>query len=93
MTDPIPSAPAALPLPSHRDRPELWEAARQLEAGFLSEMLKAAGLGRPPELFGGGPGEEQFASFLRDQQADAMVRAGGIGLAESLYQSLLERER
>ncbi|MGI3164045.1 rod-binding protein [Pseudooceanicola sp. 200-1SW] len=59
-----------------------------METSFLTEMLKSAGLGRTPEGFGGGPGEDHFASFLREEQARAMVAAGGIGLAETLYQSL-----
>ena len=69
----------------------LRRAAGQLEARFLAEMLKAAGLGDARESFGGGAGEDQFASFLREAQAGEMVKAGGIGLAESLYQALKER--
>ena len=69
----------------------LMEAARQLETTFLSEMLKAAGLGKARDTFGGGAGEDQFASFLRQVQAEEMVKAGGIGLAESLYQALKEK--
>lgn len=67
-------------------------AAQQLEAGFLAEMLKSAGLGKAPESFGGGAGEDQFASYLRQAQAEEMVRSGGIGLAESLYHALKERQ-
>lgn len=66
----------------------LRRAAEQLESAFLSEMLGAAGLGKSRETFGGGAGEEQFASFLRTAQADHMVQAGGIGLAERLFQAL-----
>ena len=73
-----------------RDR-ALRDAAEKLEAQFLSEMLKSAGFGKARDAFGGGAGEDQFASLLRDAQAREMVRAGGIGLAESLYQALKER--
>lgn len=66
----------------------LRSAAKKLEAAFLSEMLKAARFGETPEVFGGGIGEDQFASFSRDATAEAMVEAGGIGLAERLFQSL-----
>ncbi len=69
----------------------LRAAARELEANFLAEMLKAAGVGRQPAGFGGGEGEDQFASFLRLEEARAMVRAGGIGLAESLFEALKEK--
>nr|WP_229665986.1 rod-binding protein [Wenxinia marina] len=64
------------------------EAAIRLEATFLSEMLGAAGLGDVPDAFGGGAGEAQFASMLRDAQAEALARSGGIGLAESIYRAL-----
>lgn len=67
-------------------------AAQQLEAGFLAEMLKSSGFGKPPEAFGGGTGEDQFASFLRQAQAEEMVKSGGIGLAESLYHALKDRQ-
>jgi len=83
---PVQATPAQ---PSTEDR--LHQAARKLEAAFLSEMLKAAGFGAPRESFGGGAGEDQFASFLRQAQAENMVRAGGIGLAEHLFEALKER--
>lgn len=70
----------------------LREAAEQLEATFLAEMLKSAGMGNTENSFSGGVGEDQFASFLVDQQALAMVRAGGIGLSEALFEALKERE-
>jgi len=69
----------------------LREAAESLEAQFLAEMLKHAGLGESKGAFTGGPGEEQFASFLREAQAREMVAAGGIGLAEQLFEALKER--
>ncbi|GHE01743.1 hypothetical protein U879_16080 [Defluviimonas sp. 20V17] len=67
------------------------QAAQALEASFLAEMLGHAGLGDTPEAFGGGTGEAQFASFLREAQAEKMVARGGIGLAEQLFQTLKER--
>lgn len=69
----------------------LWEASRALEANFLAQMLSSAGLGAAPEGFGGGIGEDQFASLLRDEQAKSMVDSGGIGLAESIFNSLAAR--
>ncbi len=65
--------------------------AVELEAAFLSEMLGMAGLGGAEGAFSGGPGEEQFASFLRHEQATAIARAGGLGLAESLFRALAGR--
>ena len=66
----------------------LRRKAAELETAFLSEMLAHAGFGTARESFGGGAGEEQFASFLRNEQASAMVKAGGIGLTEALFRAL-----
>ena len=66
----------------------LRQKAVDLEASFLSEMLKHAGFGAARESFGGGIGEEQFASFLREEHANALAQKGGIGLAESIFRAL-----
>lgn len=78
-------------LPAAR-RDELRDVSEKLEAAFLSEMLKGAGLGARKGAFGGGVGEDQFASMLRERQAQLVVETGGIGLAEQLFQTLLTRE-
>jgi flagellar protein FlgJ len=70
---------------------KLRTAAQELEANFLAEMLKSAGVGKTPESFGGGAGEDRFASFLRLEQAREMAAQGGIGLAESIFQALKEK--
>ena len=69
---------------------KIRDAATKLEATFLSEMLKSAGIGESSKTFGGGVGEDQFSSFLRDAQALEMARSGGIGLADALYKSMKE---
>lgn len=66
----------------------LRQKAADLEVAFLTEMLRHSGLGALSGQFGGGHGEEQFASFLREAQAGAMVRSGGIGLTEPLFRAL-----
>ncbi len=70
----------------------LREAAVSLEASFLAEMLKAAGLGETRGSYGGGAGEDQFSSFLVQEQAMQMARAGGIGLAETFYHAMRVRD-
>ncbi|SFS87234.1 Rod binding protein [Sulfitobacter marinus] len=69
----------------------LYETAQELEATFLAEMLKSAGFGEARDSFGGGAGEEQFGSFLLQQQAMQIVKAGGIGLTETLFQALRDK--
>ncbi|PZX15059.1 rod binding protein [Palleronia aestuarii] len=86
--------PIAKPLtPNSAKKPDLEglrAAAEALETQFLSEMLKGAGLEAREGAFSGGAGEDQFASMLRERQAESMVAAGGIGLAEQIF-SALER--
>ncbi len=82
---------ATLPVPPRRpasDTAPLMVQAKALEASFLSEMLGYAGVGKTPEGFGGGIGEDQFGSFLREEQARQMVEKGGIGLAEQLFHAM-----
>jgi Rod binding domain-containing protein len=77
-------------LPTSLEDQRVRDAAIKLEATFLSEMLKSAGVGENSKAFGGGVGEDQFSSFLRDAQAMEMANAGGIGLADALYKSMKE---
>lgn len=90
MTPSVQSADAPNVSPARKS--ELRAAAEGLEAAFLSEMLKSAGMDARQGAFGGGVGEDQFASLLRDEQSRRMVEAGGIGLAEQLYRTLVARE-
>lgn len=86
--------PLKPPVRSGPDTPSaaLREAAVQMEAVFLAEMLKSAGLAQARSGFGGGAGEEQFTSFLVQKQAEQMARAGGVGLAELLFNAMAERQ-
>ncbi|GAB5436084.1 rod-binding protein [Falsiruegeria mediterranea] len=70
----------------------LREVAQKLEATFLAEMLKSAGLGKSRSSMGGGAGEEQFQSFLVRQQAEQIAKSGGIGLSETLFNALKEAQ-
>lgn len=81
--------PLRPPLAADHDK-QLMAVARELEANFLAEMLKSAGVGKSREAFGGGAGEDHFSTFLVREYADATVQAGGIGLAESIYRSLVQ---
>lgn len=67
---------------------QLFRQAQKLESQFLSEMLRHSGSVTPAQGFGGGIGEEQFSSFLREAHADAITARGGIGLAEQIFKSL-----
>lgn len=85
------ATPPVAPPPASQMEPrdaQLMQKAKELEATFLSAMLAEAGLGSGTGSFAGGIGEEQFSSFLRDEQARLMVEKGGIGLTERLFRAL-----
>jgi Rod binding domain-containing protein len=86
-------SPPAVVTGSSPKNQALRVAAQKLEATFLAEMLKSAGFGKARTEFGGGAGEDQFASFLLQEQAAAMVKAGGIGLSEAIFEALKERQK
>ena len=86
------AAPSVQPAFSSQRDMSLMKAAEDLEASFLAEMLKSAGVGKARDSFGGGIGEDQFTSLLVREQARAMVQSGGIGLAQSLFEALKERD-
>ncbi|WP_377192459.1 rod-binding protein [Ruegeria meonggei] len=79
--------PAQAPTTAER----MQSAAVELEAAFLTVMLKSAGLGKARQSLGGGAGEDQFSSFLVQQQAQQLAKSGGVGLSEILFQSLMEK--
>ncbi|OYW59697.1 MAG: hypothetical protein B7Z10_08850 [Rhodobacterales bacterium 32-66-7] len=84
------------PLSTHTVPPgrqqEIMAKAKDLEAVFLAEMLTYAGMGDSQGSFSGAEGEAQFASFLRQEQAKAIVEGGGVGLAQSIFTSMLRAE-
>lgn len=84
--NPIAGYPVSVSAPS-----SLRRSAEALETAFLKEMIMAAGLGRPPELAGGGEGEQVFASFTADAYAQAFMARGGVGLADHVERALTMR--
>jgi len=67
---------------------KMRQTATALEASFLSEMFKQAGFGQARDAFGGGIGEDQFASLLSDEYANSVAEAGGVGLAQSIFEAM-----
>lgn len=90
MIDPAATRPPPRLAPGRAE--QLRTVAEEFEAAFLAEMLKSAGFGKAREQFGGGVGEDAFASFIVREQATRMVAAGGIGLAEHIHAALLAHE-
>ena len=68
-------------------------AAVNFEAQFLNSMFShmLAGVqGDGP--FGGGPAVGVWRSFLSEQYAKSFAKAGGIGIADKVYHSLLAQQ-
>lgn len=92
-----PSAPAPRPAglrppPDPAREAALRETAQAFEASFLAEMLAHAGVGASAPGFDGGPGEEAFRGMMVAEQARLMTEAGGIGLAETIFEAMLKQE-
>jgi Rod binding domain-containing protein len=93
MPDPIALPGAPLPMHPQTQAPapdELRRAAEEFEAVFLAEMLAPMFEGIDTEgLGGGGLGEQIFRPMLVERYAEALSRAGGVGIAESVTRELM----
>ena len=85
----LPPLPAATPPHQDNSSADTFTVAQDLEAAFLAQMLTIAGVGETPGTFGGGSGETQFSSFLVQEYAQAMSKAGGIGLSEHIFNAMI----
>ncbi len=66
--------------------------AEDLEGVFLNTLMKEmfASLNSDTDAMGGGFGEDTWRGMQAEQMADAVAKAGGIGLADSLMGDLLK---
>jgi Rod binding domain-containing protein len=68
-------------------------AATDFEAVFLNSMFSQMFTGISGEgPFGGGKGTGVWRSFLTEEYSKSFAKAGGIGLADHVYQSLLAQQ-
>ncbi len=71
----------------------LWDKAKDFEAVFISSMLQPVFDSIDVDgTFGGGQGEKVFRSMLVQEYGRKMVDTGGIGLAESVYETMLRAQ-
>ena len=72
---------------------KMRETAEAFEASFLSEMLKPMFEGLETDgPFGGGQAEGTWRSFMIDEMAKQTVRAGGIGLADTVVSEMIRMQ-
>lgn len=96
MTD-FPVDPTLVrPLPATANpaiTPRMRETAEQFEASFLSQMLKPMFEGLKTDgPFGGGDAEATWRSFMIDAMAKQTVKAGGVGLADTVVAQMLKMQ-
>ena len=75
------------------ETPRMRETAEKFEASFLSQMLKPMFEGIDTDgPFGGGEAEGTWRSFMIDEMAKQTVRAGGIGLADTVVSEMIRMQ-
>ena len=83
--------------PARPGQPQNLEAMRRtaeaFEASFLSQMFKPMFEGLETDgAFGGGSSEATWRSFLLDAMAKQTVKAGGIGLTDTVMSEMLKMQ-
>lgn len=69
------------------------ETARSFEAFFLTRMLEQMSAGIETNgPFGGGQSEKIYRSLLNQQYAENLSAAGGVGLADTIYNELIKAQ-
>ncbi|MBT5374498.1 MAG: hypothetical protein HOL06_07545 [Rhodospirillaceae bacterium] len=72
---------------------EARKYAEDFEAMFISQMLSPMFEGTDtPAPFGGGQGEKVFRSFMIQEYGKIMSNAGGVGLADTVMNEILEAQ-
>lgn len=85
------AATAQSPIDLERLPKDARRAAEDFEAFFLTQAMSNmfAGVETDP-LFGGGPGESAYRSFLTQEYGKIVARAGGIGIADSVAREIIK---
>ena len=96
MTTPIATLPASADTASAISpaiKAKARASATDFEAVFLNSMFSQMFTGLDGDgPFGGGGGAGVWRSFLSDEYAKTFAKAGGIGIADHVYRSLLAQQ-
>ncbi|ONG55264.1 hypothetical protein BKE38_09350 [Pseudoroseomonas deserti] len=79
-------APGGAPNPG-----QVRRLARQLEASFAAELLRAAWPPQKEGIGGRGTGGDAFDSFMDQALGEALVARGGLGLGTALERAIAAR--
>lgn len=90
---PLPMSTAARTPQQTQEADAMRRAAEEFESVFLSEMLGPMFEGIDTEgLGGGGMGEQIFRPMLIERYAEAIGRAGGVGIADSVVREFMRMQ-
>ena len=95
MIDPITSSVAAIaPTPAQlAQTARMRRTAEDFETSFMSQMMKPMFEGLSTDgMFGGGEAEATWRSFLIDAMAKQTVKAGGIGLTDTVMAEMIKMQ-
>ncbi|HZD26740.1 MAG TPA: rod-binding protein [Alphaproteobacteria bacterium] len=93
LAGPHPTPPGAGPAgpAAERYRRQARQAAEQFESFFLARFIDSMQEGIETNgPFGGGHAEEMFRGLFSDAVAKQVARAGGIGVADSVYREMMK---
>ncbi len=69
------------------------EAAEEFEAVFIGQMTETMFSGlKAEEPFGGGHAEKMWRSQLSQEMGRSITKSGGIGIADSVYRSMIAQQ-
>ena len=87
------ATPSLAVVPPGASSQKIKETADAFEASFLSQMLKPMFEGLSTDgPFGGGQAEETWRGFMIDAMAKQTVKAGGVGLADTVMSEMLKMQ-
>lgn len=72
-------------------RGQIATTARKFEASFLTTMFETMFNSVPTDsVFGGGPGEDMWKSFLAEAMANQTAKNGGVGVSSAVEREMLK---
>ena len=95
MIDPITSSVAAIASTPAQlaQTARMRRTAEDFETSFMSQMMKPMFEGVSTDgMFGGGEAEATWRSFLIDAMAKQTVKAGGIGLTDTVMAEMIKMQ-
>jgi Rod binding domain-containing protein len=90
---PLPMSTAPAPRADDPRMAQMRHAAEEFEAVFIAQMMAPMFEGLDTDgLGGGGIGEETFRPMLIEQYGQALSKAGGVGIADSIVRELMRMQ-